>query len=51
MLAQRLGPTKGLRATRRFALARSSSTNSLVPLHAEAGLDLRVGLKSFLKAA
>jgi hypothetical protein len=44
-------PTKGLRATRRFALGAIFVYQLALLQRAEAGLDLRVGLKPFLKAA
>jgi hypothetical protein len=44
-------PTKGLTATRRFALGAIFVYQLALLQRAEAGLDLRVGLKSFLKAA
>jgi Transposase DDE domain len=44
-------PTKGLQATRRFALGAVFVYQLALVHRAEAGLDLRVGLKSFLKAA
>jgi hypothetical protein len=44
-------PTKGLRATRRFALGAIVVYQLSLLQRAEAGLDLRVGLKPFLKAA
>ena len=44
-------PTKGLRATRRFALGAILVYQLALFQRAEEGLDLRVGLKSFLKAA
>jgi Transposase DDE domain len=44
-------PTKGLQATRRFALGAIFVYQLALLQHADAGLDLRVGLKSFLKAA
>jgi hypothetical protein len=44
-------PTKGLRATRRFALGAIFVYQLALVHRAEAGLDLRVGLKPFLKAA
>jgi hypothetical protein len=44
-------PTKGLTATRRFALGAIFVYQMSLLQRAEAGLDLRVGLKSFLKAA
>jgi hypothetical protein len=44
-------PTKGLRNTRRFALGAIFVYQLLLLARFEAGLDLRVGLKAFLKAA
>jgi hypothetical protein len=44
-------PTKGLRATRRFALGALFVYQLALLARFEAGLDLRVGLKAFLKAA
>ena len=44
-------PTRGLRATRRFALGAVLVYQLTVWHHFEAGLDLRVGLKPFLRAA
>jgi hypothetical protein len=44
-------PTKGLQATRRFALGAIFVYQLALLQRADAGLDLRVGLKSFLKAA
>jgi hypothetical protein len=43
-------PTKGLQATRRFALGAIFVYQLALLQRADAGLDLRVGLKSFLKA-
>jgi hypothetical protein len=42
-------PTKGLRATRRFALGARFVYQLALLAHSEAGLDLRLGLKAFLK--
>jgi hypothetical protein len=44
-------PTNGLRATRRFALGALFVYQLGLLARSEAGLDLRVGLKAFLKAA
>ena len=44
-------PTKGLRATRRFALGAIFIYQLALLARSEAGLDLRIGLKAFLKAA
>ena len=44
-------PTKGLRATRRFALGCLFVYQLLLLARFEAGLDLRIGLKALLKAA
>jgi len=44
-------PTKGLRATRRFALGALFVYQLMLLARFEAGLDLRIGLKAFLKAA
>jgi hypothetical protein len=44
-------PTKGLRATRRFALGALFVYQLMLLARFEAGLDLRLGLKAFLKAA
>jgi hypothetical protein len=44
-------PTKGLRATRRFALGAIFTYQLLLLARFEAGLNLRIGLKAFLKAA
>jgi hypothetical protein len=44
-------PTKGLRATRRFALGALFVYQLMLLARFEAGLDLRVGLKAYLKAA
>jgi hypothetical protein len=44
-------PTRGLRATRRFALGAVFVFQLTLLYRFEAGLDLRVGLKAFLKAA
>ncbi len=44
-------PTKGLRATRRFALGAIFVYQLTLLYRFEAGQDLRVGLKAFLKAA
>ena len=44
-------PTKGLRATRRFALGALFVYQLMLLARFDAGLDLRVGLKAFLKAA
>ena len=44
-------PTKGLRATRRFALGALFVYQLTLLARFEAGLNLRVGLKAFLKAA
>jgi hypothetical protein len=44
-------PTKGLRATRRFALGALFVYQLTLLARFEAGLDLRLGLKAFLKAA
>jgi hypothetical protein len=44
-------PTKGLRATRRFALGALFVYQLALLARFEAGLDLRIGLKAFLKAA
>ena len=44
-------PTKGLRATRRFALGAVFVYQLGLLARSEAGLNLRIGLKAFLKAA
>ena len=44
-------PTKGLRATRRFALGAVFTYQLALLARSDAGLDLRIGLKAFLKAA
>jgi hypothetical protein len=44
-------PTRGLRATRRFALSAIFTYQLALLARSEAGLDLRIGLKAFLKAA
>ena len=44
-------PTKGLRATRRFALGALFVYQLSLLARSEAGLNLRIGLKAFLKAA
>jgi len=44
-------PTKGLRATRRFALSAVSVYQLTLLYRYHSGADLRVGLKAFLKAA
>jgi hypothetical protein len=45
------GPTKGLSQTRRFALGAILVDQLVLWYRFEHGLDLRVGLKAFLKAA
>jgi hypothetical protein len=44
-------PTKGLRATRRFALGAIFVYQLMLLARSQAGLNLRIGLKAFLKAA
>ena len=44
-------PTKGLRATRRFALSAVFVYQLTLLYRHQIGADLRVGLKAFLKAA
>jgi hypothetical protein len=44
-------PTKGLSHTRRFALGANFVDQRVRWYHFEHGLDLRLGLKAFLKAA
>ena len=44
-------PTKGLRATRRFALGAVFTYQLALLARSDAGLALRIGLKAFLKAA
>lgn len=44
-------PTRGLRATRRFALGAVLVSQLTLWHRFEAGLDLRIGLKPFLRAA
>jgi DDE family transposase len=44
-------PTKGLRATRRFALGAIFTYQLALLARSQAGLDLRIGLKASLKAA
>jgi hypothetical protein len=44
-------PTKGLCATRRFALGAVFVYQLSLLARAEAGLSLRIGIKAFLKAA
>ncbi len=44
-------PTKGLRATRRFALGALLVYQLMLLARFEAGQPLRLGLKAFLKAA